>query len=224
MDPAINRASELLGAAERAMGRFQEAKYEYTHRPPPSIRIMREARISRFGRARRKAWRALTRRKGNDSERRAANPVMWSALGETVIWICALDEVLSQRDKAYDKRRNATPGGHVIPGLRFIRNHLLHGEPIFILSRRPTLSSALQYSAEMFMPRFLSGTLRADDILYYHMTWIDADLLPRSGRSQFQEKTYRDYLSNGLVVLSISVALDFLRKEVANADPAQTEN
>jgi hypothetical protein len=224
MDPAINRASALLGAAERAMGRFQEAKYEYTHRPPPSIRIMREARISRFGHARRKAWRALTRHKGNNSERRTANPEMWSTLGETLTWICALDEVLRLRDKTYEKRRNDTPGGHVIPGLRFIRNHVLHGETIFILSKRPTLSSAMQHWSEMFMPRFLSGALRADGTLYYHMTWIDADLLPRSGRSQFQEKIYRDYLSNGLVVLSISVALDFLRKEIANANSAQPEN
>jgi hypothetical protein len=218
MDEAINRASALLGAAERAMARFQKAKYDYTHHLPASIRMAREARISRFGRTRRKIWRTLTRDKGGGSERRVADPEIWSALGETLTWICALDEVLRKHDKTYDKRRNATPGGHLIPGLRFIRNHVLHGDTTFFLSRRPSLSSTVQYAAEMFAPRLALGAFREYGTLYYHMTWIDADLLPRSGRSSFQEKTYRDYLSNGLVVLSISVALDFLRKEIANAD------
>jgi hypothetical protein len=112
----------------------------------------------------------------------------------------------------------------VISGLRFIRNHVLHGETTFFLSRRPSLSSAAQYAAEMFTPRSLAWALRADDTLYYHMTWIDADLLPSSGRSRFQEKIYRDYLANGLVVLSVSAALDFLRAEIDKISSTRPEN
>jgi hypothetical protein len=199
------------------MDRFHDAKRDYTHRPPPSVLLARSARSSRFGRWRTKLWRTVSRAQDDRDVNVRTGSDMWLPLGETLTWICALDELLRDNDKTYEKRRDNDRGGRLIPGLRFIRNHILHGETTVFLSRQRTLSSSLESFSEMFMPRALAWAIRSQYTLYYHMTWIDADLLPKTDRpSRLQETTYRNYLANGWVVLSLSTVFQFLHTELGN--------
>ncbi len=49
------------------------------------------------------------------------------ALGETLMWIVALEDLLKSASHAYVKQRDA-PDGAVLPGIRYARNAIVHGE------------------------------------------------------------------------------------------------
>lgn len=58
---------------------------------------------------------------------------LFGSLGETLTWIIALDEMLEDADVQYKARRNADPDGRVLRGLRFARNHAVHGAVVAAL-------------------------------------------------------------------------------------------
>jgi hypothetical protein len=58
-------------------------------------------------------------------------PALFAPLGETLMWVCALDELLTQAGcKPYKDARDAHPEGCMVQGLRYARNRSLHGDVI----------------------------------------------------------------------------------------------
>ena len=56
-------------------------------------------------------------------------------LGETLTWICAQDELLKREVPAYGSRRNSDSAGKSLQGLRFARNHVIHGVNVSTVAR-----------------------------------------------------------------------------------------
>jgi hypothetical protein len=55
--------------------------------------------------------------------------VMFQALGECLTWICAFEELLWPRSN-YANRRDNDAQGKLLPGLRYARNSLVHGDNV----------------------------------------------------------------------------------------------
>ena len=58
-------------------------------------------------------------------------PALFAPLGETLMWLCALDELLTEAGrKAYTDIRDAHHDGCMVLGLQYARNRSLHGDVI----------------------------------------------------------------------------------------------
>ena len=55
----------------------------------------------------------------------------FSPLGESLTWICAQDELLEREVPTYRGHRNSDSTGESLLGLRFARNHMIHGGECF---------------------------------------------------------------------------------------------
>jgi hypothetical protein len=55
---------------------------------------------------------------------------VFPSLGETLVWLVAIDDLLSSADSKYRARRDADPDGAGLPGIRFARNAVVHGEMV----------------------------------------------------------------------------------------------
>jgi hypothetical protein len=56
--------------------------------------------------------------------------VMFEALGESLTWVCALDESFEKNRNGYKSRRNTDGEGRDLRGLRYARNQVLHGHTV----------------------------------------------------------------------------------------------
>jgi hypothetical protein len=51
-------------------------------------------------------------------------------LGETLVWLVAIDDLLASCEGTYRARRDADPDGAALPGIRYARNAVVHGEMV----------------------------------------------------------------------------------------------
>jgi hypothetical protein len=55
---------------------------------------------------------------------------MFEALGESVMWLCLLDDLLRRSRPTYANDRDNDPQGGLLPGLRHARDSLVHGRTV----------------------------------------------------------------------------------------------
>jgi hypothetical protein len=57
-------------------------------------------------------------------------------LGESLTWLCAADELFSRELASYGTLRDNDDAGRTLPGLRFARNHAVHGTDVASVAGR----------------------------------------------------------------------------------------
>jgi len=63
-------------------------------------------------------------------------PALFAHIGETLTWLCALDELLSRvGGQPYEVARDADNDGRAMRGLRFARNQGIHGADVVALAQ-----------------------------------------------------------------------------------------
>jgi hypothetical protein len=114
---------------------------------------------------------------------------------ETVMWFCALDDLLEQMEtETYAKRRDADSGGRVLRGLRWARNQGVH--QLMSLHR---IAGGLTFPMT-FPARF--------DI---HAVWLErSETAPRARRQPSNEVPYEQYVAGRSVAETIGAAQQFL--------------
>jgi hypothetical protein len=70
-----------------------------------------------------------------------ATDTVFAPLGETLVWLVALDDLLLGVPM-YEARRDNDPNGKLLPGLRLARNVIVRGVPVFGVVRRPRTEAA----------------------------------------------------------------------------------
>jgi hypothetical protein len=93
---------------------------------PPSVEAVRVARAAEHAMARleRVCRHVIDTVVGNQD----ATDAVHAPLGETIMWLSALDEIVADHmGKTYERRRNTDPEGLAAWGLKVVRNSVAHG-------------------------------------------------------------------------------------------------
>lgn len=112
---------------------------------------------------------------------------------ETVVWACALDELLERMEPGtYAERRDADPGGRVLRGLRWARNQGVH-------------QLALHENAKGI--RFpMTFPVRFD----FNPVWRDRSVSPNARRGIDNERAYDAEVAGKPVAYTLTAARNFL--------------
>lgn len=118
-------------------------------------------------------------------------------LGESLTWLCAADELFVRELVGYTARRDKHDSGRTLPGLRFARNHAVHGTDVASVANR-----IQGFEFPLTIP-FIIGPS--------HLIWAGlTDLPPLSKPRPGQEGIYSDLLAGRPVRGSLETALTFL--------------
>ena len=131
-------------------------------------------------------------------------PVLPS-LGETLMWIVALEDLLKVASSEYALKRDADSDGAVLPGIRYARNAIVHGE--LVISTVHTHGGAMLGAA--MLGAFALG--EAPSVRWSSRAAIG--FKPRSATSagvQQQEQSYDQELAGASVCTPLSRALAFV--------------
>jgi hypothetical protein len=74
--------------------------------------------------------RRLTDAAGAAVWRVLAADEMFASLGEVLVWLIALEDLVVSVDGQYRMKRNADVDGAVLPGIRYARNAVVHGQTV----------------------------------------------------------------------------------------------
>lgn len=127
--------------------------------------------------------------------------VGWSpAVGEALVWIVALDDLLSS-DVKYVAARDADDRWKTVRGLRYVRNRAVHGDAVIGVST--------SYPGAM-LGRMVLGVSRLGSPPTF--TWLPRDAMPLPTRPQRPgvEPAYDGHVANRSVSGTLRAALDFL--------------
>jgi hypothetical protein len=69
--------------------------------------------------------------------------VTFEALGECLSWVCALDQLFEDGRTGYKGRRNTDSEGRFLPGLRYARNQVLHGDAVLDVAESTFVPNAV---------------------------------------------------------------------------------
>ncbi len=113
---------------------------------------------------------------------------------ETVVWACALDELLERMEPgAYAERRDGDPGGQVLRGLRWARNQGVH--QLLVLHRQV---------GGMMLPMILPGGPSV-------LVWAERSQAVPNARSQPKnERPYDQFVAGNQVAATLADAQRFL--------------
>ncbi len=127
---------------------------------------------------------------------------VFAPVGELVMWLCAFDDLLDS--SVYRSARDADPAGCVLPGIRFARNYVIHGDVIVeVTERRPAGGT---YGGSAYGSVAYGGGAE-------EYRWVLRSRLPQLHPSPTLEAAY-DSLLAGQHVLPISRgALNYLRSQ-----------
>jgi hypothetical protein len=130
----------------------------------------------------------------------------WSAaLGESLVWLAALDDLLSW-SSAFRSDRTTDPAGQTLRGLRYVRNLAVHGEDV--------VGVTLSYpGAEL--GRLTLGVSRLGSTSTF--TWLSRDDLPAPRQKQAADvpPAYDAHVAGRDVLSTLGTALLFVRRQIA---------
>lgn len=121
---------------------------------------------------------------------------------EALHWACALDEQLRAEDAAYQARRDQSPEGRVLPGLRHVRDRAMH----------QVIIGTAQDSRSFFKPR--RGVLH---IASSYPIWAPTVSLPSPDprhHHQDRETAYEEFVAERGAWKPLFEALNFLTREL----------
>jgi hypothetical protein len=129
---------------------------------------------------------------------------IFQPLGETLVWLVAIDDLLHAADSNYRTRRDADPDGAGLPGLRLARNAVVHG--------------VMVTSATYDKP---GGGLAAAPLATFALgegpstRWVARASIahtPKPGKHvPSQERSYDTHIAGHDVLSPLTLALGFLR-------------
>lgn len=130
------------------------------------------------------------------------------SVAEFVFWACALDERLSETDRAaYEARRDGDQHGQVLAALRFTRDRHTH---------QVAITTSLEFTFER------SSDSDSPDLLQLKTRWRPLDGITKpTGHFATTHgyrtglAAYKEHLEGQKPVLALRAALDFLNREVA---------
>jgi len=133
-------------------------------------------------------------------------PELFAAAGEVILWIAALDDLLRRADANHEARRAADPDGALLPGVRYARNALTHGNAVAALAAvHPGSQPGM-----MMLGVSQLGTLSG-------FTWLNraqiGHVARKTSTSDDEEQCFDRLLAGRELGLSLTCALDFLRRE-----------
>jgi hypothetical protein len=135
-----------------------------------------------------------------------AAPGLFGAVGEAVMWLAALDDLLRHSDAQYELRRSLDPGGALLPGIRFARNVLTHGHAVAGVT-------ALRPGSELGM--LMLGVSQLGTVS--RVSWVERSQIPHIVRkartSVSEEQSYEQSLAGRDPVPTLQAALQFVRNE-----------
>ena len=112
---------------------------------------------------------------------------------ESVVWACALDDILGQAEPGYEARREADIDGRLLVGIRWARNRGVHN----VLSL---------HEVHHGPPVYVTYPER-----WWDFTWLDRDRIPTAGRpAPLQERAYDEHLSGESVEATLASVYRFL--------------
>jgi hypothetical protein len=119
-------------------------------------------------------------------------------LGESLTWLCAADELFSRELASYGTLRDNDDAGRTLPGLRFARNHAVHGTDVASVAGRVEGSD---------LPARLPFVLGVRS----HLIWAGVSDLPALPRPRVgQQRIYSELLDGRPLQTSLEAALTFL--------------
>lgn len=132
---------------------------------------------------------------------------VFAPLGETLVWLVALDDLLAAADRSYRSQRDADPDGAALPGLRYARNAVVHGE----------LVVATTYAK----PGAILGTAALGTFALGEgpsTRWISRTSIPHAPKPSkhlpTHERSYDRHVAGRDVCAPLGTALDFLRDAI----------
>jgi hypothetical protein len=118
----------------------------------------------------------------------------FAAVGETLVWTCALDDLFESTSSTYASEREADADGQLLSGLRHARNAAVHGEVVAGVTMVTGGLGAFMLGAD---------ALGGSSLWWAHLTWV--------GRSKTQAERYETQLAGARVEPLLERALNFLR-------------
>ena len=118
-------------------------------------------------------------------------------LAESLTWLCAADELFIRELASYEALRDRNDTGRTLPGLRFARNHAVHGTDVASVANRVQGSELTGTLPAVLGPSYLIWTGLSD---------LPALPSPRPS----QEGIYSELLAGRPVRTSLETALNFL--------------
>ena len=114
------------------------------------------------------------------------------------MWLVAADDVLEAHDSRYKSSRDGDPVGLRLKGIRFARNHAVHGLEVGALAAARSTSS---------LPATIPFVLGGSKIV-----WIPNSLVPPAPRNQGESlrQPYELHLEGRDVLPLLDEALDYL--------------
>jgi len=96
---------------------------------------------------------------------------LFAPLGELLVWLIALDDLLAAADGTYRAQCDADSDGIVLPGIRYARNAAVHGE-LVVSATYATSGAALGAPSRLVHAR--SGPIYAMDRAVVHESHAEA--------------------------------------------------
>lgn len=129
---------------------------------------------------------------------------LFASLGEALAWLCALDELLRVvGTHAYETLRDGDPGGRLVKGLRWARNHSIHGIDVVALA---------QFHGGAVPGLMVPGGAAPGQPPTFR--WRSSAELPALPDPRpHQEASYVSYLAGQPVPATTNAAFNFLRSE-----------
>jgi hypothetical protein len=128
-------------------------------------------------------------------------------VGEALVWLVAVDDLLATADRGYRSRRDADPDGAALPGIRYARNAVVHGE--MVVTTTYVKPGAVLGAAAL-------GTFALGE--GPSIRWINRVSIahtPRASRHlAAQEQSYDSHLAGREIREPLNSAVEFLRDAV----------
>lgn len=128
---------------------------------------------------------------------------VYVAAGETLLWVCLIEESFWNNPN-YAERRDRDQWGYVFPGLRFLRNNLVHS---------PVVSVHLGGNGGLEYPLFKNGFLNYDTPVF---RWVEGlEMVGTSGHKREQFEGYRKRIAGEVVGKTLRDAVTWCDHELA---------
>jgi hypothetical protein len=121
----------------------------------------------------------------NDAQSRGDNDFIFIGYVETIMWACALDDLLAAMDPEYVARRNGEEAGRILRGFRWARNQGIHR--LLVLHRDET-----------------------DDLAVSPVWRTRSDFSVKIKKQEYNERAYDEFVAGRVVGSTLAAVQDFL--------------
>jgi hypothetical protein len=131
---------------------------------------------------------------------------IFQPLGETLMWIVALEDLVISHCGGYVQQRDADADGTILPGIRYARNAMVHGELV--------VSTVFASGGAMLGAAMLGTFALGEGPSVRWNARSSIGFTPRSANSRRviqQERSYDNEMVGRDVVPLLSAALNFLQ-------------